>query len=816
MDFTTDNKYLPPDTGNGQPSGRTKERVFHTVTACVRCRQVSSAARVNSLYRTDVCQRKTRCDPALPRCEPCDRANAHCEYFDSNRNATIPRTYITSLQDTVRKLSAELKALEVDEDQDADHESMAKAGGLVKFNEKDDSRFLGPSSGIAITRFVMDFAKQNTERKTIRDVVPTHQAAEAKQKFDLESAKPTSKVYPLISSVAAPTLPHRELMERLIDIYVVKAQYALPLLHEPSFRNEVDLVYNGSTDPTLNFQVRLVIAISMQKLDTQYAGLADSYYLAALPYLAAAVNKKDLATLQCFALLAQYSLLTPTRTAAYWVVGFAAKLCQELGLCDEQTIEKPPSGLHPNVLEIDMRRRLFWIITSMEYGLSHSLGRPSAFGVSVDNINVKFFELCDDKYITAEGLLPGHHPIMKKCISIHFLRMRLLQAEIRRTLYLKKRPTPNNENDPWFASMLIRIDDWVRDSPRNDEGSGLSESWFTGRRNTMIIFMYRPSPQIPTPSFFAAQQCYDAAIYNIRLFKKQVEERLIDITWIFTQAFCMALNTVLWTLSMPGIRKMHPIEEVQNLVQDALIGIALCAERWPGVTSALQLYGNLVPGCLKAYDGDKVVRSPGTASVQDFNSATSQTAPSPASTGTVSYYGPQSPQSFTASYQPGLQPTHSLKSDQNQNHSSFSGQPPFTNNVTPQSNMHYGSTSPPVRSHQSPYGSPEYNDQTQQYPFPTSRQSLQSWDATTSAPGVGPGFLAFSDLSSDNQSWLASFGDVYSDYLGQTHGAAPSYQMESLGEQDQLELMASLEQSQLPDISPMAGTAQTYYNPFLP
>lgn len=374
-------------------------------------------------------------------------------------------------------MNEELQSFEKDDDYEPDHATMAKGAGLVKFSEKEESRFLGPSSGINITRFVMEFAKQQASRRTIKEVVPHQAALEIKQKFDAESSKPTSKVYPLISSVAAPDLPNRTLMDQLIEIYMVKAQYMLPLLHEPTFRRQLQEVYDGSDDSTLNFQVRLVIAISMQKLDPQYAGLADSYYLAALPFLSDAIQKRDISTLQCFALIAQYSLLTPTRTAAYWVVGFAVKLCQDLGLCEEETLSKPPSGGRPNTLEIDMRRRLYWIITSMEYGLSHSLGRPSAFGVTVDNINVKFFELCDDQFITPDGLLPGHHPIMKKCIAIHFLKMRLLQAEIRRTLYLRKRESPVHDQDPWFHDMLRKIDDWVQNCPKNDEGSGLSESW---------------------------------------------------------------------------------------------------------------------------------------------------------------------------------------------------------------------------------------------------------------------------------------------------------------------------------------------------
>lgn len=424
----------------------------------------------------DCQQRKTRCDPGLPRCEPCERNNARCEYFDSTKNRTISRTYITSLQANVRRLQAELASIERGVVHEPDPEVMMRSAGRIKFSENDESRFLGPSSGIAITRLVMELAKQYTANKSIKEVVSDTTAREIKKKFDDESAKPTSKIYPLISSVAAPNLPTHDLMERLVDIYMAKAQYMLPLLHEPSFRQDVRAVYQGSTEPTVNFQLRLVIAISMQRLDTQYAGLADSYYLAALPYLEAAIRKMDLSTLQCFALIAQYSLLTPTRTAAYWVVGLATRLCQELGLCEEKTI-KEYSGIRFNTLEIDMRRRLFWIITSMEYGLAHSLGRPSAFGVTVDHIDVQFFELCDDRFITPNGLLQGHHPIMKKCIAIHFLKMRLLQAEIRRMLYLKKRESPLNDQDPWFSYMQNKIDSWVTDCPKNDEGSGFSEIW---------------------------------------------------------------------------------------------------------------------------------------------------------------------------------------------------------------------------------------------------------------------------------------------------------------------------------------------------
>lgn len=242
------------------------------------------------------------------------------------------------------------------------------------------------------------------------------------------------------------------------------AQYLLPTLHEPTFAKDLQDVYDGSTDPYKNFVLRMVLAISMQKLDAQYAGLADSYYLAAMPFIEAVIRPKDIKTLQCLVLIAQYSLLTPTRTAIYYIIGLATRLCQQLGLTEEKTIVQGVAQGLVNPLQLDMRRRLSWIVLSMEFGLAHSMGRPNAFATGQDHVDVGFFETKDDIYITAEGILPG--PISdKKTVAVHFFKMRLLQAEIRRVLYQKKRTEPKNEDHPWYAQMEQKLKDWVDSCP---------------------------------------------------------------------------------------------------------------------------------------------------------------------------------------------------------------------------------------------------------------------------------------------------------------------------------------------------------------
>ncbi|KAL8634706.1 MAG: hypothetical protein Q9228_007714, partial [Teloschistes exilis] len=220
---------------------------------------------------------------------PCERNSTVCEYFDSAKGKRVSRNYVVHLQQKIKALELQHDQMERNRTATPDLEGMVRSGGLVTLKENAETR----------------------KARRIRD----HST--------LESAKPTSKVYPLVSSVAAPELPSRHLTENLVDSFNRKAQFMLPTLHEPSFNRTVDNVYNGSTDAYENFVLRMVLSVSMQKLDTQYAGLADSYYLAAMPYLQKAIQRKNVGTLQCLALIAQYSMITPTRAASYWVVGLA-------------------------------------------------------------------------------------------------------------------------------------------------------------------------------------------------------------------------------------------------------------------------------------------------------------------------------------------------------------------------------------------------------------------------------------------------------------------------------------------------------------
>lgn len=345
-------------------------------------------------------------------------------------------------------------------------------------------RYLGPSSGIAMTRLLMAEAKRFTESNKISDLIPE---VRARSQARMQSIQITSnnrkKSYPMMSEFPAESLPARHVADRLVEIFYKKgmpaisiffslyqacsmltflAQIHWPVLHEGVFKADVDAVYNGDTDSNKNFLVRMVIAISLHKLDTQYAGLGDSYYMAAMKYVEEIIRPKDLRSLQCLVLIGQYSLLTPTRTPVYYVIGLATRICQQEGLTDEKTLTTTGYNLDPQT--IDLRRRLVWVVMAMEHGLSYYLGRPSAFAVNSDRLDIEFFSAADDANITPQGILDG--PLnTRKLATIHFYKMWALQAEIKRTLYERKRPEPRNDDHPWFQNIEKVLRDWMDSTP---------------------------------------------------------------------------------------------------------------------------------------------------------------------------------------------------------------------------------------------------------------------------------------------------------------------------------------------------------------
>lgn len=89
---------------------------------------------------------------------------------------------------------------------------------------------------------------------------------------------------------------------------------------------------------------------------------------------------------------------------------------------------------------------------------------------------------------------------------------------------------------------------------------------------------------------------------------------MVDITWIFLLTVFMAINTILWTISYSEVRALHTKEELEEHIDIALDIVTKCRERWPGTAAASHLYSKLAKACLRSYETNDNSQPPSSIS----------------------------------------------------------------------------------------------------------------------------------------------------------------------------------------------------------
>jgi hypothetical protein len=346
----------------------------------------------------------------------------------------------------------------------------------------------------------------------------------------------------------------------------------------------------------------------------------------------------------------------------------------------------------------------------------------------------------------------------------------------------------------------------------------------------MVVFMFRPSPQCPRPSLNAARRCFPACKSNIYMHRDQIRVGNVDMTWIFTQAMFMTINTILWTLSYEPIRSEHPREEVQEDLQMALDCIRIASERWPGVSSALELYKTLIAACMRIYDkdGDVLISAASPTETTGYDSSRSRTTSPAAQIFTLPPGNPPSsdmsppfvamgPLAYdTSPPASGSNVNGSASSVQQTEPSTSVHTSPYQQHqqpdaVTAQDNGYFN-TEPQTSTLNQPF------DAGMQFPLPSAFPNMVSWNpsfdfsATTSDVTI-PAMSPFDRPSGSNMDGfgMSPSNVPYSDYL-----YPPSWDMKTeigLNQAQQVELMQTLESTATGVIEHMIDATNAVFYP---
>jgi hypothetical protein len=181
------------------------------------------------------------------------------------------------------------------------------------------------------------------------------------------------------------SLPERSVAEQVTKCYFEFSNFSAPLLHEPTFRRKLDLVYNLADITNIKdddhltrralFFTYMILTIGLLILQKHDAtdippSQCERYYAGALRCLETIGLPADVESVQILMLIAQYSCFRPSFFGIYKTVGMAVRLAVELGLNQDL-----PQG-EKDPLTVDTRRRVFWSAYAMDRHMGVIFARP--------------------------------------------------------------------------------------------------------------------------------------------------------------------------------------------------------------------------------------------------------------------------------------------------------------------------------------------------------------------------------------------------------------------------------------------------------
>ncbi|EEU36844.1 uncharacterized protein NECHADRAFT_12335, partial [Fusarium vanettenii 77-13-4] len=534
---------------------RTRTRI---TTACTRCQK-----------------RKIRCDALSPACGACQRAGVPCVGGGTSRD------YVNELEARIRWLESIVQQHAPDVDlsagpgrssgtdggnpprdrqtaqqsqQAGDNHSPGKITdqiSLISLTSGTDLRFLGPSSGLFFTKFVLaGLGKRlHVDKESATDTTTDNLAI------------PSDLLVPQPKELPSDIKHARWLSQTYFNV----VHLHFPFLHEPTYWETIDKIYDDvEVGVVAEFQVFMVLAIGATILSrrTRVALSPEGYYASAMNIVACAMKMPSVSCVQCTLLLQMYAFNNPTSGLSLWTLhhhGLAMGI--ELGLH-----RNVPEGTF-TPFESEIRRRIFWSIYTIDRLLSTLMGRP--MGV-VD-------EQCD--------LNPTN-----MSSAIHLFKLARFNSEIKCVLYCADRQYPPytapviTDTESWRVDILNRLRQWRQDIPRHGEASPRHHLnlWCEIKYHELLMLILRPNPQLHNPDKATLRECFSSAMACSELYHRLYMTNMLHYGWMSVHSLFLCVMVMFYCVCTPrGIADEADFDALMRALKVSSDILSAMGEYWP-------------------------------------------------------------------------------------------------------------------------------------------------------------------------------------------------------------------------------------------
>ncbi|KAK9364948.1 fungal-specific transcription factor domain-containing protein [Lipomyces kononenkoae] len=580
-----------PDPQSDQQKNIARTASRRTTRACERCHK-----------------RRTKCDGKYPECTACIKASVPCHY-GSQRSGTImcPPGYVAGLEERIswleRMIHHQFPELNIADVQTGSTVSLAPAqpkpssmqttrtgpvyrvgpehyyyeafrnpaetldelavhvgflslGSAAEQSVAADApaepRFIGSSSGLAVASSVNRIIKELGIRSSATiSTTAEIRASYTKPPGEAVGVKSDGEEEKKYDPLVPPSSPDRD--DNFWPPYeealkLVRAGYEeivfYPLLNSNTFMVYLQRSYQPDTMQVLRgisgwrltfFLVCAIGAAAMGQRDKQRG-----YFLLAAQSAEKALMRDNIRAIRALLLFALYSFYDPEGASAWLAIGTAFRIAIALGF------HRQSSVANLNLINQEMRKRVFWAIYSLDRVLSTILGRPITLHDRDIDIT-HYLDLGNDPEMIGD-LTSANTYLTDVSIALHMVKLRQLATKILVSVHNATQWTAPSQPDERLLEDLHRsLDIWKANIPRITIAPERTRMRVEIEYHEHLMLLYRPSPMFPVPSASAIAISANSASTAIELYAILYSSFTNPPTFIACRGVFTAALTLVWT-----------------------------------------------------------------------------------------------------------------------------------------------------------------------------------------------------------------------------------------------------------------------------
>ncbi|KAI9850023.1 MAG: hypothetical protein M1838_006196 [Thelocarpon superellum] len=338
-----------------------------------------------------------------------------------------------------------------------------------------------------------------------------------------------------------------------------------PILHKPSFLSLLTRIYDEPDfhpTPAQTVVVHMMFATMFfqyaarnwenAEQQTELNARSNLHYHYSVGFFHQLSAGHTLPDVQALTMICSHLRNFPKPGASWIVANIAMSLAVELGLhrSAKRWVQLDPQK---DVLEVEMRKRVFWAILLIHVTLSGKLGRPMP--LRLEDFDVELPEPVDDELLSEAGIDTS---TPSKCIfriGIEAFKVVPLFMEMYSSLYAVRRHPPTYiETVNRLETKLKRWrDQWptelMQDSAENEQEGRLFSLYIQMWALEFRLLLRHPSISLTSnPEFNHAslEICVDAARQMLQMVTQIQKYKSLDTTWYNGAVYLMAITTTLF------------------------------------------------------------------------------------------------------------------------------------------------------------------------------------------------------------------------------------------------------------------------------